>query len=190
MRPERLTAFTDGVVAIIITIMVLELHVPHGSDLHALLATVPILAAYALSYINVGLYWANHHHMLAVTERVDGRVLWANLLLLFGLSLVPFVIRWVDEAGFTPAPVAAYGVVLGAAALCYQWLQRAIIRANGGEDSPVARAVGRDRKGRLSLVGYGVAVAAATIAPVLACLVYVAIALAWLVPDRRYEQAT
>ncbi len=153
MEPERLEAFTDGVIAIIITIMVLEIRVPHGSDLTALQADVPVLLAYVLSYVNVGIFWNNHHHMLQVTERVDGKVLWANLGLLFWLSLVPFVIRWIDESGFTALPTAAYGVVLAAAAVSYNILQRQIIAANG-PDSRLALAMGGDLKGKSSLLLY------------------------------------
>src|SRR6201998_4628478 len=126
MNTARLEAFTDGVVAIIITIMLLEIHVPQGADLAALKADVPVLLAYVLSYVNVGIFWNNHHHMLHVTERVNGKVLWANLALLFWLSLVPFVIRWIDEAGFVSAPTAAYGVVLVCASLSYSILRAQI----------------------------------------------------------------
>src|ERR1700680_3491470 len=131
MNAARLEAFTDGVVAIIITIMVLEIRVPHGSDLAALQAGLPVFLAYVLSYVNVGIFWNNHHHMLQATERVDGRVLLANLFLLFWLSLLPFVIRWMDEAGLTALPTAAYGVVLAMAAIGYTLLQSAIVACNG-----------------------------------------------------------
>src|SRR3984885_3675026 len=157
MSPARLEAFTDGVVAIIITIMVLEIHVPQGSTLASLKADVPVLLAYLLSYVNVGIFWNNHHHMLHVTERVNGRVLWANLTLLFWLSLVPFVIRWIDDTHFTAIPTACYGVILILSAIAYLMLQRAIIACNG-PDSKLARAVGGDLKGRLSLSGYVLAV--------------------------------
>jgi uncharacterized membrane protein len=186
MNASRLEAFTDGVIAIIITIMVLEIRVPHGSDLASLEAAMPVLSAYVLSYVNVGIFWNNHHHMLHVTERVNGRVLWANLALLFWLSLVPFVIRWIDETGFTPLPTAAYGIVLAGAAVSYQILQRQII-AHNGRTSRLAVAVGSDRKGKLSLGLYVGAVALAFIRPWLAIAVYVAVALLWLVPDRRIE---
>ena len=186
MEPGRLEAFTDGVVAIIITIMVLEIHVPQGRDLASLQADVPVLLAYLLSYVNVGIFWNNHHHMLQVTERVDGKVLWANLALLFWLSLVPFVIRWIDEAGFTALPTAAYGIVLACAALSYAVLERQIIAANG-RDSRLALAVGNDRKGRLSVLVYVSAVALAFVRPWIAIALYVMVALMWLVPDRRIE---
>ncbi len=188
MRVERMAAFTDGVVAIIITIMVLELKVPESGEPRALLAAAPILAAYVLSYINVGLYWNNHHHLLQSAERVDGRALWANLFLLFWMSLIPFVIRWVDEAGFVAAPVAAYGLVLGMSAVGYLWLQHAIIAVNGGATSRLAGAVGRDRKGRWSVIGYVLAIFAAFFEPLVAISLYVAIAAVWLIPDQRIER--
>jgi uncharacterized membrane protein len=186
MNAARLEAFTDGVVAIIITIMVLEIRVPHGSDLAALQAGLPVLSAYVLSYVNVGIFWNNHHHMLHVTERVNGKVLWANLALLFWLSLVPFVIRWIDETGFTALPTAAYGVVLLCAAVSYQILQQQLIAYNG-RDSRLATAVGDDFKGKLSLILYLAAIVLAFVRPWLAITLYVAVALLWLVPDRRIE---
>ncbi|HLZ79232.1 MAG TPA: TMEM175 family protein [Sphingomonas sp.] len=188
MRVERLAAFTDGVVAIIITIMVLELKVPKSGELHALLAAAPILATYVLSYINVGLYWNNHHHLIQTAQSVDGRGLWANLFLLFWMSLIPFVIRWIDEAGFVAAPVAAYGLVLGMAAVGYHWLQYAIIEANGGSTSTLAEALGRDRKGMWSMIGYVLAMFAAFFEPWVAISLYVAIAAVWLIPDQRIER--
>jgi uncharacterized membrane protein len=186
MNTARLEAFTDGVVAIIITIMVLEIRVPKGGDLASLQADVPLLLAYVLSYVNVGIFWNNHHHMLHVTEKVNGRVLWANLALLFWLSLVPFVIRWIDEAGFVPAPVAAYGVVLAFAAVSYTVLQAQIIAANG-RDSRLAVATGKDFKGKVSVTLYVAAVVLAFVRPWLAMVLYVTVALIWLVPDTRIE---
>jgi uncharacterized membrane protein len=186
MNAARLEAFTDGVVAIIITIMVLEIRVPHGSDLAALQAGLPVLSAYVLSYVNVGIFWNNHHHMLHVTERVNGKVLWANLALLFWLSLVPFVIRWIDDSGFAPLPTAAYGVVLLCAALSYTLLQRQIIRLNGRE-SLLAVAVGSDLKGKLSIALYLLAIVLAFVRPWVAIALYVVVAMVWLVPDRRIE---
>ncbi|MBV8340787.1 MAG: DUF1211 domain-containing protein [Gammaproteobacteria bacterium] len=186
MEPARLEAFTDGVVAIIITIMVLEIRVPRGSSLAALRDDVPVLFAYLLSYVNVGIFWNNHHHMLHVTERVDGKVLWANLALLFWLSLVPFVIRWIDESGFTALPTAAYGIVLACSAISYTVLQRQIIAVNG-RDSRLALALGGDLKGKASLVLYLLAIPLAFVQPWLAILLYVIVALIWLVPDRRIE---
>ena len=186
MNAARLEAFTDGVVAIIITIMVLEIRVPHGSDLAALQAGLPVLSAYVLSYVNVGIFWNNHHHMLHITERVNGKVLWANLALLFWLSLVPFVIRWIDETGFTALPTAAYGVVLLCAAVSYQILQQQLIAYNG-RDSRLATAVGHDFKGKLSLILYLAAIVLAFVRPWMAITLYVAVALVWLVPDTRIE---
>ena len=187
MKPERLGAFTDGVIAIIITITVLELPVPHDAHWPALRAEVPILMAYLLSFVNVGIYWANHHHMLAATEQVDGRVLWANLAMLFGLSLAPWVIRWIDEVGFASLPVAAYGVVFSLAAIGYLATEREIVRVNG-PGSAVQQAVGADRKARLSSLLYLLAVPLAFVAPLLAIAIYVAIAVVWLAPDRRIER--
>jgi TMEM175 potassium channel family protein len=186
MSASRLEAFTDGVIAIIITIMVLEMRVPRGSDLAALQADVPILSAYVLSYVNVGIFWNNHHHMLHLTERINGKVLWANLALLFWLSLVPFVIRWIDEAGFTPLPTAGYGLVLLCAALSYLVLQQQIIACNG-RDSRLAQALGEDFKGKASFVAYFAAIGLAYVRPWLAIAVYIAVALLWLVPDTRIE---
>lgn len=186
MKTARLEAFTDGVVAIIITIMVLEIRVPRGSDLAALRADVPLLLAYVLSYVNVGIFWNNHHHMLHVTERINGKILWANLALLFWLSLVPFVIRWIDEAGFMSAPTAAYGVVLACAALSYTILRAQIIALNGRE-SRLAVATGSDLKGKVSLALYVCAIALAFVRPWVAILLYVTVSLIWLVPDTRIE---
>lgn len=186
MGKARLEAFTDGVVAIIITIMVLEIRVPQGTNLEALRAEVPIFLAYVLSYINVGVFWNNHHHMLHASERVNGKVLWANLALLFWLSLVPFVIRWIDEAGMTALPVASYGIVLTGAAVAYSVLTRQLIAVNG-HDSRLARAVGNDRKGKLSLALYIVSIGLAFVRPWVAIALYVGVALIWLVPDTRIE---
>jgi uncharacterized membrane protein len=186
METGRLEAFTDGVIAIVITIMVLDMKVPTGSDFAALLSGVPIFLAYALSYVNVGIFWSNHHHMLQATERVDGRVLWANLFLLFWISLVPFVIRWMDDAGFAALPTAAYGAVLFLAAVGYWLLQSAIIACNG-RSSKLAAAVGSDRKGKLTFSIYAAAMPLAFLRPWIAIVLYVAVALLWFVPDRRIE---
>jgi len=186
MGKGRLEAFTDGVMAIIITIMMLELKVPHGADFAALWSSVPVFLAYVLSYINVGIFWNNHHHMLHATEHIDGRVLWANLFLLFWMSLVPFVIRWIDEAGFASLPTAAYGVVLAMAAVGYTVLQQAIIACNGSS-SKLAAAVGSDLKGKASLAIYVVAVPLAFVSPWISIALYVLSAAMWLVPDRRIE---
>lgn len=186
MTSDRLEAFTDGVVAIIITIMVLELKTPSGTDAHALRGMVPIFLVYVLSYVNVGIFWSNHHHMLHVSERVDGSTLWANLTLMFFLSLVPFAIRWMDEGHYAALPTAFYGAVLLGAAIGYRWLQASLIRCNG-PDSPLAQAVGIDRKGYASLVMYLSAIPLAFVATWVALALYVGVALLWLVPDRRIE---
>jgi uncharacterized membrane protein len=187
MTTGRLEAFSDGVIAIIITIMVLELRPPHGADLAVLRALVPTFLSYVLSFIYLGIYWSNHHHMLHVTEHVDGRVLWANLHLLFWLSLVPFATGWMGENHFAALPSAVYGVVLLASALAYTILQQSII-ARQGPHSRLARAVGHDRKGRLSLVAYLLAIPLAFVHPAISGALYVSIALVWLVPDRRIER--
>jgi uncharacterized membrane protein len=187
MGKGRLEAFTDGVVAIIITIMVLEMKVPQGADLAALKDSLPVFSAYVLSYINVGIFWNNHHHMLHAAGHIDGRVLWANLFLLFWLSLVPFVIRWIDAAGLVTLPVAAYGVVLFMAAVGYYLLQRAII-ARDGRTSALAVALGRDVKGKLSLMLYATGIPLAFVQPWIAIALYVLVALIWFVPDRRLEK--
>jgi uncharacterized membrane protein len=186
MGKGRLEAFTDGVIAIIITIMVLEMKVPHGADLAALSQGAPIFSAYALSFVNVGIFWNNHHHLLHATGHIDGRVLWANLLLLFWLSFIPFVIRWIDEAGLVALPVAAYGVVLFMAGVAYSLLQHAIV-VRDGSTSALAAALGRDRKGKLSLLFYGASVPLAFFQPWISIGLYVAVALMWFVPDRRIE---
>jgi uncharacterized membrane protein len=187
MGKGRLEAFSDSVIAVIITIMVLELRVPHGSDFGALLSLTPVLRAYVLSFVYVGIYWNNHHHMLHAAKHVSGATLWANLHLLFWLSLFPFVINWIEEAPKAPLPTAFYGVVLIMAALAFVLLQRALIAANG-PDSPLARAVGRERKEIVSLVLYLAAIAMAFLHVWLADAVYIAVAVMWLVPDRRIER--
>jgi uncharacterized membrane protein len=187
MDKGRLEAFTDGVVAIIITIMVLELKVPQGTDLVALQTSVPIFLAYVLSFANVGIFWNNHHHMLHATERVDGRVLWANLFLLFWLSLVPFVIRWIDEGGVTAVPTAAYGLVLAMSGFGYNLLQNAIVVCNGS-NSALAAAIGNDMKGKLSIVLYVLSIPLAFVRPWLAIAIFVAVALMWFIPDQRIER--
>jgi uncharacterized membrane protein len=186
MGTERLQAFTDGVIAIVITIMVLEIKAPSGATLAALLASLPILLTYVFSFVNVGIFWNNHHHMLHAAERVDGKVLWANLFLLFWLSLVPFVIRWIDEAGFQAVPTASYGVILAMSAFAYLLLEWALIACNG-PSSALAIAVGHDRKAIVSMALYVIGVALAFWSPWAAIFVYVAISLAWFLPDRRIE---
>jgi len=186
MDTGRLEAFTDGVIAIVITIMVLEMKAPEGSGFAALTAGTPIFLAYVLSYVNVGIFWNNHHHMLHATERVDGNVLWANLFLLFWISLMPFSIRWMNEAHYTGLPTAAYGVALMMASLGYLLLEWTIVACNGAS-STLARAVGRDTKGKLSLLVYAVSIPLAFLRPWIAIVLYVAVALLWMVPDRRIE---
>jgi uncharacterized membrane protein len=186
MKPERLAAFTDGVLAIVITIMVLELPTPHGVDLASLKPVLPLLAAYLLAFVNVGIYWSNHHHMLQAAKKVNGAVLWANNALLFCLSLVPFLIRWIGEEGVHPLPVAAYGVILILSALCYLILERALIAAEGDE-SKVRDAVGAKHKEWISLVGYGAAIGLAFVSPYIAVAIYTLVTAMWLIPDRRFE---
>jgi len=186
MKPERLAAFTDGVIAIIITIMVLELPTPHGTDLAAVKPILPLLVAYLLAFINVGIYWSNHHHMLQAAKRVNGQVLWANNALLFFLSLVPFLIRWIGEEGVHPLPVAAYGLILILSAVGYFVLERALITAEG-EESQVKAAVGAKHKEWISIIGYGAAIGLAFVSPYIAIAIYVLITALWLIPDRRFE---
>ncbi len=187
MSKGRLEAFSDGVIAILITIMVLELKVPHSADPHALREMLPVFLAYVLSFVYLGIYWNNHHHMLQVTRRVSGRVLWANLHLLFWLSLVPFVTGWMGENGNAPFPTACYGAVLLLAGGAYLILQRSIIAAEG-EDSRLAAAVGRDVKGKLSAAMYAAAIPLSFVHVVIADAIYVMVALMWLVPDPRLER--
>ena len=187
MGTGRLEAFSDGVIAIIITIMVLEMKVPHGDDFSALAALWPAFLSYGLSFVYIGIYWNNHHHLCHATERVSGGILWANLHLLFWLSLIPFVTGWMGENHFAPAPTALYGLVLLAAAVAYLVLQRAIIAANG--DSPLQRAVGRDFKGRVSAVLYAIAIPSAFFNRWVAGALYALVAMLWLLPDRRIERA-
>ncbi len=189
LRVERMAALTDGLVAIIITIMVLDLPLPKTPTLAGVAPLAPVCAAYVLSYVNIGLFWNNHHHMLALAEQVNGQVLWANLALLFFLSLMPFVIRWIGYSGLAVLPVVAYGAVLAAAALSYRLLEFALIDCNGGGDGAMAQALGRDTKGLISLILYVLACALAFAQPLVAILIYVAIAGWWLVPDRRVEKA-
>ena len=186
MGKGRIEAFSDGVLAIIITIMVLEMKVPHGETLEALLPLLPVFLSYVLSFLYVGIYWNNHHHMLQACQRVSGTMLWANLHLLFWLSLIPFVTGWMGENYFAAAPTALYGVVLLMAAIAYVVLQRTIIGAQG-PDSLLHTAVGRDFKGKISPVLYVMAIPSAFLSQWLAGGIYVLVALIWLVPDRRIE---
>jgi uncharacterized membrane protein len=187
MGTGRLEAFSDGVIAIIITIMVLELKAPHGTEFGALLPIIPVFLSYVLSFVYVGIYWNNHHHMLHAAERVSGAGLWANLHLLFWLSLVPFTTAWVDENFADAAPVAFYGIVLLMASIAYYILARVLIRDNGPE-SPLAKAFGRDFKGRLSIVLYAAGIAASLWRTWLATAIYVSVAVMWIIPDRRIEK--
>jgi len=187
MGTTRLEAFSDGVLAIIITIMVLELRVPHEPTLAALATLLPVLLSYVLSFIYIGIYWSNHHHMLHATDRVNGAMLWANLHLLFWLSLVPFTTAWMGENHFAAAPTAAYGVVLLMAGIAYWILQRVILRAEG-RDSVLARAIGADLKGKLSPLAYVAAIPLAFVHPAISDALFVFIALIWLIPDRRIER--
>jgi uncharacterized membrane protein len=187
MSKGRLEAFSDGVLAIIITIMVLELKVPHGAELASLRPLVPVFLSYVLSFLYVGIYWNNHHHMFQAVRTVDGRVLWANLHLLFWLSLIPFVTGWMGENHFAPWPVALYGVVLFCAGTAYFILTRALIACHGRE-SPIAIALGEDFKGKASVLFYVVAIALALFQPWISFAIYVAVALWWLIPDRRFEK--
>lgn len=188
MGKSRLEAFSDGVIAIIITIMVLELKVPHGSSLESLQPLLPVFLSYVLSFVYVGIYWNNHHHMLHASSRVSGGVLWANLHLLFWLSLFPFATGWMGENHFSAWPSALYGVVLLMAACAYWLLQQTIIAVEG-PDSLLKAALGRDWKGRLSPLLYLLAIASTFWLPWIALLIYVVVALLWLVPDRRIERA-
>ncbi len=187
MGKGRMEAFSDGVLAIIITIMVLELKIPHGDTLEALRPLVPVLLSYLVSFVYIGIYWNNHHHLLHTVKHVKGSVLWANLHLLFWLSLMPFVTGWMGENHFAPVPTALYGGVLLMAGAAYYILSRAII-ASQGKDSLLAKAIGNDRKGVFSVVVYLCAIPLAFVANYLAGLCYVGVALVWLIPDRRIER--
>jgi len=189
MTRGRLEAFSDGVVAILITIMVLELKVPHGADLQALKPLLPIFLTYVLSFVNVGIYWNNHHHMLHLVDKVNGPILWANLHLLFWLSIIPFASAWMGENHMAAAPVGLYGGVLFMAALAFTLLSRLMIR-HEGPDSRLAKAFGRDIKGAVSLLLYAVGVAAAFFQPLVSLALYVAVAAIWFVPDTRIERVT
>ena len=186
MGKTRLEAFSDGVIAIIITIMVLELKVPHGESLQALSPLIPVFLSYILSFAYLGIYWNNHHHMLHTCHKVTGAILWANLHLLFWLSLLPFTTAWMGENHFSSLPTALYGGVLLAAAIAY-WVLQNVIIAEEGPDSVLARAVGRDWKGKASIALYAAAIPLAFLREWVADVVYAAVALLWLVPDRRIE---
>ncbi|HEV2805715.1 MAG TPA: TMEM175 family protein [Chthoniobacterales bacterium] len=187
MEKNRLEAFSDGVLAIIITIMVLELKVPHGTDWAAIEPLLPVFLSYLLSFIYIGIYWNNHHHLLKAARRVNGGILWANLHLLFWLSLFPFVTGWMGENHFAALPSAMYGAVLLLAAIAYYILQTLIVAAAGGAQSQLAVAIGKDWKGKLSPVLYLLGVVTSFLAPQVAGGIYVLVALMWLIPDRRLE---
>jgi uncharacterized membrane protein len=186
MSTGRMEAFSDGVIAIIITIMVLELRAPHDTSLAGLRPLIPVFASYVMSFIYIGIYWNNHHHLLHVTQHIDGRALWANLHLLFWLSLVPFVTAWMGENHFSQWPVALYGGILLLSAIAYTILVRALLGAPGNE--LLAAALGSDFKGKISMVIYVTGIALAFFRPWLACAIYVLVAAMWLIPDRRIEK--
>src|SRR5205085_6335543 len=186
MNTQRLNSFTDGVIAIIITIMVLALPVPKSPGMAALLPLSILFAAYALSFIKVGIYWSQHHHMLQVARKVNGRVLLANLFHLFWLSLIPFLVRWVGEAGVTRDTVLAFGIVMLLSSLSFALLRASLIAAD--PDSPVGKATARSRKGLITVAAYVVAIGVAFLSPTGAILIYFAVAALWLVPDKRFEQ--
>jgi len=187
MHKGRLEAFSDGVIAIIITIMMLELKAPHGADLAALTSLLPVRLSYVLSFVYLAIYWNNHHHMFQATDRVGGAVLWANLHLLFWLPLFPFVTDWMGENHFAAIPTALYGGVLLMASIAYWILQAAVITQHGS-DSLLAMAIGRDLKGKLSPLFYAIAIASAFLHVAISQLLYIGLALIWLVPDRRIER--
>ena len=188
MGKTRLEAFSDGVVAILITIMVLELKVPHGTDWPSLQPLLPVFLSYVLSFVYLGIYWNNHHHMLHTAKRVNGAILWANLHLLFWLSLVPFVTGWMGENHFASLPTALYGFVLFMAAMAYLILQNCIIAVNGGKESLLAKAVEKDSKGKVSQLLYAIAIPVAFWNQWISDAIYVLVAIIWLIPDRRIER--
>ncbi|MEM0517605.1 TMEM175 family protein [Aequorivita flava] len=186
MNRNRLEAFSDGVLAIIITIMVLELKVPHGTKLNDLVPVLPVFLSYILSFIYVGIYWNNHHHMMHTVQKVNGTILWANLHLLFWLSLIPFVTGWVGENHFAELPMALYGGVLLMAAIAYFILQRSILAVQG-KDSLLNKALGKDFKGKASPIIYSIAIMGSFVNPWIAGMLYILVALMWLIPDKRIE---
>src|SRR4029453_10348376 len=186
MKPDRLCAFTDGVIAIIITIMVLELPTPDEPGMAALRPVLPLFGVYALSFTKVGIYWVNHHHLLCAARKVDGRVLLANLFQLFWLSLVPWVMRWIGEAGLTRDTVLAFGAIMLMSALGFAWLRSALLNAND-DDAPIVRATSHGRKGQITLISYVAALPLAFVSPLAAIVIYLIVALMWLIPDKRFE---
>lgn len=187
MSKGRLEAFSDGVFAVIITIMVLDMRIPRGTDWHALQSVGPVFLCYVMSYIYVGIYWNNHHHLLHASERVTGGILWANLVLLFFLSLAPFTTAWMGENHFAPVPVAVYGLMLLFAGIAYFVLTKSLI-AHHGQGSVLATSIGHDKKGALSVLVYAFAIPLALVRPVAACVAYAMVAIVWLLPDRRIER--
>jgi uncharacterized membrane protein len=187
MSKGRLEAFSDGVFAVIITIMVLEMKVPRGTDLQALKSVVPVFLSYVLSYIYIGIYWNNHHHLLHASERVTGGILWANLVLLFCLSLVPFTTAWMGQNHYAPLPVAVYGVMLLLAGIAFVVLTKSLI-AHHGKNSVLATSIGNDWKGRVSVLVYALAIPLAFVRPWVACACYIFVAIMWLAPDPRIEK--
>lgn len=187
MGKGRLEAFSDGVIAIIITIMVLEMKVPHGDGWAALQPVIPVFLSYVLSFINIAIYWNNHHHLFQAVRHVNGRILWANLHLLFWLSLFPFATGWMGENHFTSTPVALYGIVLFFAAIAFTILTRTLITRHG-QDSALATAIGRDFKGKISLASYAAAIPLSFVNQWIACGLYVLVAVIWFIPDRRIEK--
>jgi len=187
MGKARLEAFSDGVIAVIITIMVLEMKVPHGTDLASLLPVVPVFLTYALSFIFIGIYWNNHHHLLHAVQHVNGSILWANMHLLFWLSLVPWATGWMSENHFEAVPVALYGVILLFAGIAYYLLAHCLMRMHG-QQSLIAKSLGADFKGKVSIVIYAVAIPLAFVQAWIACALYVAVAAMWFIPDRRIER--
>jgi uncharacterized membrane protein len=187
MSKGRLEAFSDGVIAILITIMVLELKVPHSAEISAMQPLLPVFLSYLLSFLFLGIYWNNHHHLLQASKHVDGRVLWANLHLLFWLSLIPFVTSWMGDNNFATWPVALYGIIQFMAGLAYFILSRALTSVHDG-NAVLAAALQRDEKGKMSVIIYAIAISMAFFSPWIACLMYVGVVGMWLIPDRRIEQ--
>jgi uncharacterized membrane protein len=188
MNKARMEAFSDGVVAIIITIMVIEMKVPEGATFEALWSVAPVFFSYILSFIYIGIYWNNHHHLLTAGSRINGAIMWANLHHLFWLSLVPFVTGWMGENEFAPIPTAVYGAVLLMASMAYLLLQHQILQS-GEKTTTLRRIIGMDLKGKLSVVLYIIGIAVAFISPFIACAIYLAVAVVWIIPDRRIEKA-
>ncbi len=188
MTRSRLEAFSDGVIAIIITIMVLEIKAPHGDNFAALKAVLPHFISYVLSFIYVGIYWNNHHHMLHAVEKINGKILWANLHLLFWLSLIPFTTAWMGENHFTSAPMAAYGVILFMSAIAYNILQTQIV-SKSGTDSAFSKQIGKDAKGKISIIAYALGIGISFASEWAAAGLYILVAIMWLIPDKRVERA-